>query len=111
MTKKSKKSTLTFRAAGVTFEGRQGYICHLMRNKEGAFCFLERDRNNKVDANAIRIVGHAADKFVNVGYVPAELAKQLAPIMDSNKKIWCKKFDITRGGKPLVYGVELTVTY
>lgn len=47
---------------------------------------LEREPRNRFDNNAIKvIIGEGKMKNLHIGYVPKEIAKVLAPAMDSGK--------------------------
>ena len=73
------KTTKKFHVAGTTFSGRQGYICYINRSKANAYCSLRRERTCAADANAIAVIGHVrGGKHVTLGYVPRELARELA---------------------------------
>ena len=104
--------SISMNVKGVTFDNKQGYIAYLLKNKENCFVALERDSKNKFDKNAIKVIGcvHHGKK-VCVGFVPKELAKELAPIMDNNKKPWVKDFSIHGLSKEKTFGMNLTVTY
>lgn len=106
------KTTKNFHVAGTTFNGRQGYICYINRNKANAYCSLRRERNNAADVNAIAVIGHVrGGKHVTLGYVPRELARELAPVMDAGKRIWCNGFKVVCGGPKRTYGLVLDITY
>ena len=104
--------SINMNVKGVTFDNKQGYIAYLLKNKENCFVALERDVKNKFDKNAIKVIGCVRHgKKVCVGFVPKELAKELAPIMDNNKKPWVKSFSIHGLSKEKSFGMNLTVTY
>lgn len=106
------KTTKNFHVAGTTFNGRQGYICYINRNKANAYCSLRREHNNAADANAIVVIGHVrGGKHVTLGYVPRELARELAPVMDNNRRVWCNDFKVVCGGPKRTYGLVLDITY
>ena len=81
------------KVAGVTFGQRQGMLANLMK-LEGTgykvYLTLRREKKNPNDSNAILVIGHCdtVHRHVPIGYVPRELAKELAPIMDAKQKIW-----------------------
>ena len=104
--------SINMNVKGVTFDNKQGYIAYLLKNKENCFVALERDAKNKFDKNAIKVIGCVRNgKKVCVGFVPKDLAKELAPIMDKNKKPWVKSFSIHGLNKEKAFGMNLTVTY
>lgn len=81
------------KVAGVTFGERQGMIANLMKLEHAGYkvyLTLRREKKNKNDANAVLVIGHcdAVHRHVPIGYIPKELAKELAPIMDKKQKIW-----------------------
>jgi hypothetical protein len=79
------KFSMTIRAAGTTFENRQERLAFLKQFKpEDLTVTLERERENKFDCNAIRIVIHIKPircKTV-IGYVPQGLARELSKVLD-----------------------------
>jgi len=79
------KFSMTIRAAGTTFENRQERLAFLKQFKpEDLTVTLERERENKFDCNAIRIVIHIKPircKTV-IGYVPQGLARELSKVFD-----------------------------
>lgn len=79
------KLSMTVRAAGVSFENRQERLAFLQQFKpEDLTVTLERERENKFDCNAIRIVIHIKPircKTV-IGYVPQGLARELSKVLD-----------------------------
>lgn len=81
------------KVAGVTFGERQGMLANLMKLENAhykVYLTLRREKKNKNDSNAILVIGHCdvVHRHVPIGYVPKELAKELAPIMDAKQKIW-----------------------
>src|SRR5699024_489900 len=88
-TKRKEKSLMktcwNFNISGTTFGHRQGYLCDLEKHPERRV-FLWREPRNKTDANAIKVVADAMrngkrTKY-DLGYVPREVAAEIAPIMD-----------------------------
>lgn len=69
--------------AGVTFEGAQENI-KIYGNKDIGSYALVREPQNPHDPNAIRV---ALFGRIFMGYVPKELAKNLAPLIDSGKHL------------------------
>ncbi len=79
------KLTMTVRAAGTTFENRQERLQFLKQFKpEDLTVTLERERNNKFDSNAIKIVIHIKPirRRTVIGYVPKGLARELSKVLD-----------------------------
>lgn len=103
------KHVITFHVAGVTFENRQGYLRHIERCPNVQLT-LYREKNNKFDPNAIKVMVHANNKRFPVGYVPRQLAAELAPLMDTNIYIRIENFKVTGGyGRPR--GLEVNIRY
>ena len=106
------KTTKKFHVAGTTFSGRQGYICYINRSKANAYCSLRREHTCAADGNAIAVIGHVrGGKHVTLGYVPRELARELAPIMDAGTRVWCRDFKVVCGGPKRTYGIVLDIAY
>ena len=79
------KFSMTIRAAGTTFENRQERLAFLKQFKpEDLTVTLERERENKFDCNAIRIVIHIKPSRCKtvIGYVPQGLARELSKVLD-----------------------------
>lgn len=106
-----------FHVAGVTYENRQGYLAYLSKqiakeladNGRETFVTLRREPGNKHDSNAILVVAHvpSSNKHIPIGYVPKQIAKTLAPLMDAEMKVWTSDFDIL-GGFGSSYGMKIT---
>jgi hypothetical protein len=106
-----RKTTLRTKVAGVTFNGRQGFIAYVAKNMQNSFVTLRRDPNNAYDKNAIQVIAVVKNgKNVQLGFVPKELAKALAPAMDQGLRPWVKNFRIYRGGPKGTYGVTIDFT-
>lgn len=98
--------------AGTTFNNRQGYICYIAKNSNKAYVSVRRDKNNKFDANAIKVIGHVnGGKHVELGFIPKELAAKIAPVMDSGKRPWVEDFKVVCGGKNRTYGMVIDIKY
>ena len=97
-------------AAGVTFDNRQGYLCHLEQNAPDVYFFLRREPKNEYDSNAIAIIGHnmKTNKYMQVGYVPKKQAEALAPIMDQGYRPRVSKPTFV-GGQGFTRGLQLDV--
>lgn len=80
------KATMTFRAVGVTFENRQS-ILRWFSQFQNLTATLEREADNKHDANAIKIVLHAEGKRGCIGYVNRTLAETLAKVIDKGVEL------------------------
>lgn len=82
---KHSKSSLTIKAAGVTFENRQERLEFLRKFRpDDLSVTLEREPSSKYDSNAIRIVVHILplSRRTVIGYVPRRIARDLKDILD-----------------------------
>lgn len=101
--------TLTFKIAGVTFEGRQEIIS-LLTGKEAVRMLPEPE--NAYDKNAIAIEVSRGGEISKIGYVPRELAKEFAPALEG-EPLTGEIFEITGGfekwdGSRASYGMLVT---
>lgn len=86
---------LSFNVAGVTFENRQGLLYYIAKANDVKIT-LWRDKENKNDSNAIKVMVKADGKKFPIGFVPKKLAKTLAPIIDEKRAfIFVNRFHIT----------------
>lgn len=103
---------MTTKVKGVTKENRQTALQHLLRyNPQNVTTQLQRERDNLYDSNAISVVaavqGHGAYKM---GYLPAILAKTIAPLMDVGKAISGYYKEVRGGYLPgMSYGLSIQV--
>jgi hypothetical protein len=70
----------TTNLSGVTKEGRQDNIKKL---KSGLPVNLVRDYKNEYDKNAIKVFAELNNENIDIGWIPAWLAKILAPEIDA----------------------------
>ena len=101
---------LHFRVAGVTFEGRQSVLARLRGNEP---IRLEPEPTNAYDKNAIAVKVALDDGVYHCGYVPCEIAAQVAPLMEG-EPFMCEIEDISGGfelsnGDTAAYGLKLKV--
>ncbi|MGM0501855.1 MAG: HIRAN domain-containing protein [Bacillota bacterium] len=94
-------STLNTKVVGVTFDNRQQVVKNLFAGQE---LKLKREPHNIHDENAIAVY----NKHKQVGYIKKELASQLAPYLDENKKYRCKVNKVLGGGAKN-YGVNIKI--
>ena len=87
------KRTLNTKVAGVTFEGRQAYIAKL---SGGEPCRIVPEPDNKYDPNALAVHVSHNGTIYHVGYIPKELAAEIAPHLDG-EAIICSIAGITGG--------------
>lgn len=103
-------TNLTFKAAGTTFGDRQIRLAEAARAGVSRV-ELVRDANNKFDANAIKVVAVVGpkDERADVGFVPRDLAAEMAPVVDAGVAVEIKRAQIYGGGFGKNYGISLTV--
>ncbi|MBR1373716.1 HIRAN domain-containing protein [bacterium] len=102
------------KVSGVTFGNRQTALKRLeMHIRKGAEVktTLQREADNKTDKNAIKVLvsvnGSAA---YHLGYIPAELAAVLAPLMDKIGEIKAHLYNIVGGyDTRSTYGARLAL--
>ncbi len=73
---------LAFDVAGVTLNGRQSIVKKLFRTQP---IYLIREPDNAADSNAIAVYVedvHVRRRYHSLGYVPREVAKVIAPLID-----------------------------
>jgi hypothetical protein len=71
------RQLLTFEVRGLNYTNRLRLLLEL---RSGMQVQLEREPTNKDDANAIRVL---LPNGLQLGYVPGEIARILAPILDT----------------------------
>lgn len=106
-------TTLQTTIAGVTFEHRQGYLNYIKQsNRKDIKVYLRREPKNKFDPNAIRVCARniKTKKYADCGYIPAELAKTLAPLMDNGIFINATNYQVT-GLSQTTLGMTVTLSY
>ncbi len=89
------------KVVGVTFEGRQDVVAGLLT---GASVDLRREADNPVDPNAIAVFFGA----LRVGFLRREIARRIAPQVDSGAVYDAQIASVTGGGKRS-FGVNLLV--
>lgn len=99
------------KVAGVTFDGRQALIAQLTGREP---CRLLPEPGNPYDENAIAVmVVIAMGSVWHIGYVPKELAAQVAPFLDG-ESLMVTIAEITGGfelndGDTAAYGVRIRI--
>ncbi len=101
------------RVAGVTFANRQNLLAGLQRTKKPIGFSLWREKTNKADPNAIKIMAYIGtpeegQKSFPIGYVPKDVAAELAPVMDAKTWVSIVGYRFT-GGHGLTRGLCLTL--
>jgi single-stranded-DNA-specific exonuclease len=85
--------TLDAKVAGVTFENRQE-ILESLSGRE--VCRLTPEPTNSYDPNAIAVEVATGGDVVKIGYIPAWLAKEIAPYMEG-ESFMVEYWEITGG--------------
>jgi hypothetical protein len=90
---------------GVCFENRW----HKLRGlAQGDPLYLQREHGSRIDVNAIRVMDPRVDQL---GYLPAEIARWLAPIIDRGSPTLARVHRVSREDIPyyerLVIAVEV----
>lgn len=85
--------TIVSKVSGVTFEGRQSTIAQLRGNEP---CRIVPEPTNKYDPNALAVHVAVKGEIKHVGYIPKELAAQIAPLLDG-EQIMVHILEITGG--------------
>lgn len=94
------KLSMTVRAAGVSFENRQERLAFLQQFKpEDLTVTLEREKENKLDCNAIQIVVHIKpiSRRTIIGYIPKGLARELSKVLDMGIQVKATLMQIIDG--------------
>lgn len=111
----AKVATVESSVAGITFDGRQHVawaLEHATREGRRAWVELRREASNEHDANAIAVIAHATGKgalHAKVGYLPAEKATALAPIIDAGGRVRVTNFAFVGGYRGRSLGMRLAV--
>jgi len=83
-----------------SFGERQKALAKLyqaQQHRESLFYHVEREPGNEHDANAIKVLVAGRDQPpVHIGYIPRELAAELAPQMDAGAPVEITRIRITR---------------
>ncbi len=91
------------RVTGVTYEGRQSIISKMSSAEP---ITIRRDRFNKHDRNAIGIYNKYNQQ---IGWIPREIAAELAPKMDAGAQ-FSAKINKILGGNGYNYGLEILIS-
>ena len=104
------------KVSGVTFGNRQTALKRLeahIRNGAEVKTTLQREASNKTGSNAIKVLvsvnGSAA---YHLGYIPAEVAAVLAPLMDKVGELKAHLYNIVGGYEARsTYGARLAIHF
>lgn len=105
-----KTRILNTRVVGVTFENRQALVAQLSTTDP---CRLQPEPDNVYDKNALAVhVAHGGEVW-HIGFVPKELAAEIAPYLDG-EAVMCSIAEITGGfetrdGDTAALGVRLRI--
>jgi len=102
--KSKQKIDVKLRLSGVTFEGRQETISNLNIDDK---IYLRRDYTNPYDNNAIGVYVEKNNK--SLGWVPRDIAANLAPIMDQGIKLEALIHHLY-GGNGYNFGIEIVIS-
>jgi len=90
---------------GVCFDNRWRKLAELAK---GDPLYLQREHGSRIDANAIRVMDPRVDQL---GYLPAEIARWLAPLIDGGSPTLARVHRVSRKDIPyyerLVIAVEV----
>lgn len=90
---------------GVCFENRYRKLGELSK---GDPLYLQREHGSRIDANAIRVMDPRVEQ---IGYLPAEISRWLAPLIDQGNPIRARVHRVSREDIPyyerLVIEVEV----
>lgn len=70
------------RLAGVSYEGRQVYVEKMSKDTP---LVLKREPQNPYDPNAIAVIACFPMEEQKIGYIPKEIAKEMAEKMDAGE--------------------------
>lgn len=99
------------RLVGTSFSDRPTQLKWLRENPK-APCYMSREPDNEHDPNAVRIMMVRPDGVACLGYVPRDIAAQIAPIIDKRLSIRLDGISVTGGrpGRPSLGGViDITI--
>lgn len=95
--------SFTSKVAGVTFENRQVLVSKV---QQGEFIGLLREPDNKYDKNAIKVMNQHG---MQLGYIPKDLARDLAKYMDLGISFNAVCKYPTGGSDGLSYGLVIEI--
>lgn len=102
--------TLHVKVVGVSYEGRQAHLARLVGNEPVR---LVPEPTNKYDPNAIAVHIAVGGEVLHCGYIPREIAAEIAPLMDG-ESFDCQISEVLGGfelfnGDTAAYGLRLVV--
>lgn len=108
-------ANISTKVAGTTFEKRQNTLMgmrKLIASGQKVSVVLVREPENEKDANAVKVLTRwkkgEQTRRAQIGYLPAEVAAEVAPLMDNKTFVRVHNFEIT---KTKIVGVKLELAY
>jgi len=98
------KREIIARVAGVSFEGRQDLLKKL---KKTTPIKVLRDRKNKHDFYAVKVMAKLKGKWEHIGFLPRKMAFSVSKNMDKGVSYTAKVHRISGGGTSEYTGEEL----
>jgi single-stranded-DNA-specific exonuclease len=98
------------KVAGVTYEGRQAVIAKLRGDEP---CRIQPEPENPYDKNALAVHIATADGVKHCGFIPRDLAAQIAPYLEG-ENVMAEIVEITGGfetwdGETAALGLRLRI--
>lgn len=106
------KTLHNIRVAGVTYDGRQEHLAKLEGNEPVR---LVPEPTNAYDPNAIAVMIAVKGEVLHCGYIPKELAKDIAKFLDG-ESLDCSIEAVTGGfllsnGDTAAFGLRLKIEF
>ena len=103
------KGCIRTKVRGVTHDNEDGSIRQqiIADRIGGEVLLLVRQPHNPHDANAIAVLATSSEMC---GYISAELAEDIAPLMDSGMKIAAHVLEVTGGADGCYFGLNIEIT-
>lgn len=95
--------------AGSTFCDGQTYLANLADSEGKEVFHLVRDRYNRFDRNAVKIVGTSINKGM-YGFISKKNVETVARCMDCGGTVTITGYNIIGGGYKLNYGLFINIT-
>lgn len=102
------------KVVGVTFEGRQEILAKI---SDDTLVRLERDRRNKYDYYAVKVMAKTGDGWEQAGFLPRTMSPLVARSLDQGVKLSASVFRVLggfelddEGGGTAHIGLEIRIT-
>lgn len=92
------------KVAGVSFEGRQAYLAALLGDEPVR---IVPEPENQYDPNALAVHIAINGSVCHCGFIPKELASEIAPLLDGEAVM--ARIATVRGGGDYNYGLTIRV--